>query len=661
MNSTSRRKFLKKTSLAGLSLSFFDFNRITPQGYFKPQTRDFAESKFRADWLQHSVLGGPSFDSFERLPGNPIFRGEAPLEWPVNGFFFIDPVSGDFFVYVGAYAKGYLNAPSRCIGLRSSDKGKTWKNLGTLIGPDSNLFDKGGHTPDVSVVYEKGSGKGKSGRYHMIYDWGEPDFNKEGGIAYAWADKPEGPWTRAKTPVTRNTELPLIENRYRRTYAATLIRREKDWMITGMMDDAPHSWTLFVMTAPNPEGPYSERKLVRNVRDNYFLPPLMEFFPSFVHDGYLYAPATSVALNRDYVVMFRAPLEKATETSAWEIYQNGSNWHSESVESEFDGLWGQTFSGQIEKNTLWAMFPSRDEQNRGTINIAKRTWDKPFREKGVVLNAHAGPSLSLLRAAYGEFEIKGRVTVNGTAQLVWDYEGILGPDKATSDATLGTGVHRSYASLQFSANEWKIISYDNKGQQTTEAKGDFVTDEERVFTLRRNDVGNMRLMIDDQIVWRGTLYAKDGKVIPSQIGWYLEPRTRLEIAQLAITGEESPAHFFFDATDALLGAGENASNWKSHTEGFKSTKGFSTTRKDLKAKWNVHGKRFTLWFPKGPEFGSVEVFINGESKGRVNLNASKLIPSKPLWKSDTFPDGDYAVTLSYFRGPMAVDCLEVEQ
>jgi hypothetical protein len=42
------------------------------------------------------------------------------------------------------------------------------------------------------------------------------------------------------------------------------------------------------------------------------------------------------------------------------------------------------------------------------------------------------------------------------------------------------------------------------------------------------------------------------------------------------------------------------------------------------------------------------------------LNASKLTPSKPLWKSDTLPEGDYAITLRHFRGTLAVDCLEVE-
>ncbi len=73
------------------------------------------------------------------------------------------------------------------------------------------------------------------------------------------------------------------------------------------------------MTAPKPEGPYGERVLVRNVESDQFHPPLLEFYPAFVHQGYVYAPATSVALNRDFNALFRAPLERATEPKAWEL------------------------------------------------------------------------------------------------------------------------------------------------------------------------------------------------------------------------------------------------------------------------------------------------------------------------------------------------------
>ncbi len=659
----SRRKFIRSATITGLFLPLVNQLRAHPQTVSRVPVRDFAEARWRNEWLQHAVLGGPSFDSFERIPANPIWRGSPPLEWPVNGFLFIDPVSTDLFVYIGAYTKGYISKPSSCIGMRSRDKGKTWEHLGTILAPDPLLFDKGGHTPDVCVVYEKTDSNDRSpGVYHMIYDWGEVDFNKEGGLGYARASKPEGPWIRDPNPITRNTTLPLMKGRYRRTYAATLIKRKNDWLITGMMDDAPHSWTLFVMTAARPEGPYSERKLVRDVRANYYHPPLLEFFPSFVHDGYLYAPATSVARNRNYGVLFRVPLEKATDENKWELYQDGSLWHAADKESEYEGLWGQTFSGQVDaKNVLWAMFPSRDSDNLGTIHVAKRYWDKPFRERGFVLNAHSGPALTLIRSAYGAFEIEVRVKLNGTARLVWDYEGVLGPETATSDSLVGKGADCAYCALEISDKRWEIVSFDTNGKRKLEVGEEWVPESDRRFMLRRNEVGNILLRIDDDIAWRGSLGNVQGKAKVSQIGWWLEPRTHLEVLEFKISGSASPAKFWFDATDALLGAGERAAEWKEYTEGFRSAKGYSTVKKEHMAKWNVRGRRFTLWSPKGPEFGSVELLINGVPKAKINLNARKLTPSKALWVSDFFPEGGYAIILKPSRGAMVVDCLEVEQ
>ncbi|MCD6302752.1 MAG: hypothetical protein J7M15_04415 [Anaerolineae bacterium] len=84
---------------------------------------DYAESRFVGEWLRHPVLGDPSFDSFQRMPGNPVHRGAPPLEWPVNGFLFHDPVSGNWYIYVGAYPEGYydIDNHSVCILYRSTD------------------------------------------------------------------------------------------------------------------------------------------------------------------------------------------------------------------------------------------------------------------------------------------------------------------------------------------------------------------------------------------------------------------------------------------------------------------------------------------------------------------------------------------------------------
>jgi hypothetical protein len=207
---------------------------------------DYAESRFVDLWSRHPVYGDPSFDAFERVPGNPILTGTRPYGWPVNGFFFSDPVSGKWYIYVGDYATGYRGpVPNRCILYRSKNRGRTWENLGCVLYGKAQMFDKNGNMPDVSVVFN-------DGRYHMVYDWGLPNFLKDGGLAYAWAEKPEGPWHRERQPITRNSTLKPLLGRYQRTYAGTLLRRMNDWVILAMMDNAPHSWALFAWQHPCP-------------------------------------------------------------------------------------------------------------------------------------------------------------------------------------------------------------------------------------------------------------------------------------------------------------------------------------------------------------------------------------------------------------------------
>ena len=108
---------------------------------------DYAESRYVDQWLRHPVYGDPSFDSFQRVPGNPICRGIKGLEWPVNGFLFLDPMSANWYIYVGEYGINYGNVPNcRCSVYRSADHGRSWKNLGVVLHGSPTTFDAGGGT-----------------------------------------------------------------------------------------------------------------------------------------------------------------------------------------------------------------------------------------------------------------------------------------------------------------------------------------------------------------------------------------------------------------------------------------------------------------------------------------------------------------------------------
>jgi hypothetical protein len=608
---------------------------------------DYAGSRQVDSWLRHPVYGDPSFDSFERAPGNPVHTGSPPFEWPVNGFFFPDPASGNWYLYVGDYAKGYGGPPpSRCLLYRSKDCGQTWENLGTVLQGEAELFDKNGHTPDVSVVFA-------DGRYHMIYDWGELDFNREGGVAYAWAEKPEGPFHRAPQPITRNTTLPPLLGKYSRTYAATLVRREHDWMILAMMDSAPCSWALFAMTADKPEGPYSERKLLLNVESDYFHPPLMEFFPAFVHEGWVYAPATSVANNRNFQTIFRAPLEQAAAASAWRIYRYGSVWHAENVPHEADGIWGQTFSGWVDPNgVLRVMFPSRTAKGIGTINVASRPWAQPFRARGFRFSGHHEPSLTCLRKSFSEFTLNAALRVSGTARIFWNYQAPLGPNRPTSDAGLHPLSVTRHQAVEFSPSGWRIIEVDALGEMTVLASG---VEQSEKITVKRRANGATTLALDGKQVWKGTMNARRGA-----IGLLAETNSYIAVEHFKISGKAAPGALSYLHTEAWLGAGENAANWVEEKNP-RYRFGVGAVRRDGegRAKWNFPGRGFTWWSPKGPDYGTVEVRLDGAVAATVDLHAEQVQSSQPVFSKTGLADTFHAVGLQPKSGRLVVDSLEV--
>jgi hypothetical protein len=551
-------------------------------------------------------------------------------------------------------------------------------------------------------------------------------------------------------------------------------------MIVGMMDSAPNSWALFGITASNPEGPYGERVLLRNVEADGFHPPLLEFYPAFVHRGFVYAPATSVALNRNHNALFRAPLERAAEPCAWELVQNGSLWHSEDVENEAYGLWGQTFSGWVDgKGVLQAAFQSRDHKGMGTVNLAARPWNQPLRKSGFVMSGHQGPSLTLLQRAFTGFRLDARLRLRGTVRLLVDYDGVLGPNRPESDATLHPLALTRCDAVELNEHEWKVIRFAQSGEQTvlassTRPGGDTVT-----VKLDRKPGGQTSLFLDDRAVWTGELpprrapgvrpssgaavsdpssaleksamplladvaapedaapytYLADGRsereLLPlllwrrglgrggtlscsmlrsraafqcdaapvylecrlettasslcpsppeeereatlrpvssedgrtparlSVLGITVEPHSHLVVEQFAIQGKPQPAAINYLFSEAILGAGGSGNDWQ-ELQGPEFRYGLATVSKapGARVKWNIEGRQFTLWSPRGPDFGQAQVKVDGRVLANLDLHAERLTPSQPVWKSPRLKDGPHAVAVTATDGLLVVDSLE---
>ena len=187
--------------------------------------KDFARLETRKDWSHHFAFGSPSWDSFERFPNNPVYQGRDGMEWPVNGFLFNDPVSRNWYLYIGEYRRNYAivnDSTSKnfnCVIYKSTDRGKSWVKMGDLFPLNMRCYDSLRiQAPDVMVVYD-------SGKYHLIFDWVTVNSSweqmGETGIGYAVADHPDGPFEVSQKPLKINTQYrnaPIL-NKYWRMYA----------------------------------------------------------------------------------------------------------------------------------------------------------------------------------------------------------------------------------------------------------------------------------------------------------------------------------------------------------------------------------------------------------------------------------------------------------
>jgi hypothetical protein len=639
-----------------------------PAAAEKLSTVDYALVEQREAWLRHPVYGDASFDSFTHHAKNPVHRGTVPYEWPVNGSLFNDPISENWFLYVGHYRTGYqrdLEHPSRATVFRSNDAGEHWEDLGavfpakehTFAGEQSPMW----FAPDVAVTYD-------AGRYHMSFDWAtksstwetaaNPSKESNSGSGYAWATTPEGPYHRIAQPIAATREQALLKNKYKRIYASTILKREKDWIVLTLTDSGPNfGWAYLGMTATSPEGPYTEPKLVLYPERKGFHPPLMEFHPSFMHEGYIYAPATSVALNRNFQMLWRVPIEEAMSPDAWEIFQHGSMWHADPVEHEAYGIWGQTFSGFIdEAGRFQVMYPSRDSQGMGTINTASRSWDTPYRERGFYVSGHEGPSFVRLKRGGQVDEIAATLDVHGTVTLAWNAQGPVGPKHPRSNATLHPLMLGNYTGLRLDATSWSLVSVDARGVSQTIATGAHTQSGRIDCAIRWGHGNKATLMLHNKKVWSGPLAKNKGA-----LGIVADPFSNSYIDSFKVRGKASPGRTEYLHTEAILGAAQTMNDWvEVESEEFRYGIGVVSQAGHIEAKWNVIASEARLWAPTGPEYGSADVYLDGELQGRLNFHAETPISSKPMFTFDRLGNKPHSISLHNPKGTIPVDILEVK-
>lgn len=634
-----------------------------------PETIDFADPAMVDAWTRHPVYGDPSFDSFEHRPENPVYRGNEAYAWPVNGFLFEDPESGYWYLYVGHYQRNYAleeGRPSYCTVFRSEDAGASWEHLGPIFGGEAQLYlgevSPIGHAPDVSVTYVEG-------RYHLCFDWttrnttwanaANPDADSNNGVGYAWSDRPEGPFQITARPLaTTRDQAPLL-GKYRRLYASTLIRRTNDWLVLTLTDSGGYfGWGLLGMTSAEASGPYSSPELLLHPERAAYHPPLLEFFPAFTHEGYIYAPTTSVALNRNFQTIFRVPIEEAMNPDAWEIYQNGSVWHAEAIENEAYGIWGQTFSAFVDKNNvLQAMFPSRDRDGLGTINLASRPWNQPLGTEGFVLSGHEGPSVSYLKRGGPAQRLAFRMEVQGEVTILWNAQGPLGPNRASSGASLHPLAVGSYSGLALSEDRWAFVETAPDGAETTRASGEIALQKDSLDgEILQDAEGTATLILAGENVWSGALEKLNGR-----FGLLAKKHSWTRVKRFAIEGTFETATLRYLYPEALLGAAQQAADWEAIENDSRFLYGIGAISKTdtARTKWNFEGRSIRLFAPRGPGFGTAAALLDGDDMGVIDFGADTPQDSAALFVREGLCPGRHTLILSTVSGRFPLDTLEV--
>ncbi len=632
--------------------------------------KDYAKSENRGAWLCHPTLGDPSFDTFQKL-GDTIHKSQPPLEWGVNGSLFADPKSGNWYLYAGLYPFGYRIGPdfassTFCI-YRSQDRGKHWECLGPGMG-EFVLKGRGceltvRNHPDAAVIYDP-----ESDRYLMAYDFSSgdstwesahdntrPDCDSGAGLAYS--DSPEGPFYPLETPFFSNLEQRGKLGHFSRGYASTVLKRAGDYIAFILCDSGQHfAWGLACMTAQRPEGPWSEPHMLLSAERGDYYPAPVEFYPCFVQGGRVYAPATSVARNRNYQAVFSAPLELAHQPSAWRLDFDGGFWHSRPLSDEAYGIWGQTIHGFVENGTFYCMYPAKDERNFGTISLASRPWDQPFSD-GFTFSGHAGDSISLLLAAYRDFSLEAECALTGTVEFAFDYRGILGPSMHSAEAVPHAGSFSDYCALVLKDQGAASIIRQTAGiQEVLFASEEAFDDAKRISFSLVSEGGRLSVQFDGRLFWSGAM--------PLSGAWPLaliaRPFSILQCTKFKITGAENPYEYRLNAFDALLGAGQLLSDWQSDSNlSFAGPCGF-IGQGNVRGKWNFIGNGFTIFAPKSPALGAMDIYVDGNFYGTALLNAASVTPSAPIYRIDGLPQGRHGVVIKPRSGKIALDLIAVQ-
>jgi len=361
-----------------------------------------------------------------------------------------------------------------------------------------------------------------------------------------------------------------------------------------------------------------------------------------------------VGRNRNHQTLWRAPIESAHRADAWELHQAGSIWHSDPVPEEGFGLWGQALAGFVDAAGEYrVLFASRAlPGGEGTIRTAHRPWSKPFRERGFVLSAHGGASATWTRFATGAFRLAVTWRRTGAAaHIVWGTPGLLGA-QGRADGIPHPLVRDKAMALEVDDEGMRFIRGMGR-ERTVLAEAPWTSGSDAVdFVLERDGAGEVSLTRSG----KGTLRAL-GTAEVECLGLHLNPGTHLDVTRCEFLGDVRPARWIHLWSEAIASAGVDEGLWR-EIEGKEFRLGRGARCEAARVKWCFRGCGYRLWLPKGPEWGVVDLSLDGVSVATLDLHSERIEDSQVVHALEGLPDAGHALTVRSRTGRMPVDCLD---
>jgi hypothetical protein len=279
-----------------------------------------------------------------------------------------------------------------------------------------------------------------------------------------------------------------------------------------------------------------------------------------------------------------------------------------------------------------------------------------MRQRGFTLTAHSGRSLTVTRTAYGPFELDAELTLaSGTARLAWGYQAPLAT-VGRADGKPAPVTWTRHAGLELTRTGWRVLTAGERPEPTVTAQGALPDATKRKVRITFA-AGRTTVTLDGKRIWVGFVDAA-----PGPMALLLEPGTHLTVDRFAVTGAPRPATQVWLASEAIAGSGIAEGSYDA-AQGPMWHAGQGVVCRTLRerAKWSFRGRGFRLWAPRGPEYGTVTVLLDGKRIASVDLRADTETASALVSSRAGLEDGFHALVLQADDRPLPLDCLEALQ